>query len=142
MTPMAQSTSSVIPRSNFESMTDSTLNSATIDEDRDSPTESHGVSDRGEDREARVLPDEFEEVFEHLRSLTFFREGSGAWISLSQAAHEVFDTRYAPAFRKRAQNDVLCLREIDPAVLDQTKIVIGPVRLSKANSALRLHGAV
>ena len=76
MTPMAQSTSSVIPRSNFESMTDSTLNSATIDEDRDSPTERHGVSDRGEDREARVLPDEFEEVFEHLRSLTFFREGS------------------------------------------------------------------
>lgn len=75
MTPMAQSTSSVIPRSNFESMTDSTLNSATatVDEDRDSPTERHGVSDRGEDREARVLPDEFEEVFEHLRSLTFFR---------------------------------------------------------------------
>ena len=65
MTPMAQSTSSVIPRSNFESMTDSTLNSATIDEDRDSPTERHGVSDRGEDREARVLPDEFEEVFDH-----------------------------------------------------------------------------
>ena len=49
MTPMAQSTSSVIPRSNFESMTDSTLNSATVDEDR----------------ETRVLPDEFEEVFEH-----------------------------------------------------------------------------
>jgi len=48
-------------------MTDSTLNSATatVDEDRDSPTESHGVSDRGEDRETRVLPDEFEEVFEH-----------------------------------------------------------------------------
>lgn len=79
MTPTAQSTSSVIPRSNFESMTDSTLNSATtaVDEDRDSPTERHGVSDRGEDREARVLTDEFEEVFEHLRSLTFFREGSG-----------------------------------------------------------------
>jgi hypothetical protein len=34
------------------------------------------VSDRGEDREARVLPDEFEEVFEHLRPLPFFREGS------------------------------------------------------------------
>lgn len=79
MTPMAQSTSSVIPRSNFESMTDSTFNSATatVDEDRDSPTERHGVSDRCEDRETRVLPDEFEEVFEHLRSLTFFREGSG-----------------------------------------------------------------
>ena len=62
-------------------MTDSTLNSATatVDEDRDSPTERHGVSDRGEDREARVLPDEFEEVFEHLRSLTFFREGSGGF---------------------------------------------------------------
>ena len=43
MTPMAQSTSSVIPRSNFESMTDSTLNSATatVDEDRDSPTEAY-----------------------------------------------------------------------------------------------------
>jgi len=46
-------------------MTDSTLNSATVDEDCDSPTKRHGVSDRGEDREARVLPDEFEEVFEH-----------------------------------------------------------------------------
>jgi len=59
-------------------MTNSTLNSATatVDEDRDSPTERHGVSDRGEDRETRVLPDEFEEVFEHLRSLTFFREAS------------------------------------------------------------------
>lgn len=63
MTPMAQSTSSVIPRSNFESMTDSTLNSATATVD--------------EDREARVLPDEFEEGLEHLRFLTFFREGSG-----------------------------------------------------------------
>ena len=81
MTPMAQSTSSVIPRSRRESMKDSTLNSATatVDEDRDSPTERHGVSDRGEDREARVLPDEFEEGLEHLRPLTFFREGSGGF---------------------------------------------------------------
>jgi hypothetical protein len=65
------------------------LNSATtaVDEDRDSPTERHGVSDRGEDREARVLTDEFEEVFEHLRSLTFFREGSGVnkWLQLTEA---------------------------------------------------------